>query len=530
MAQVIVETRERWTCEGAGADLEALFAQFRPLVASICRRYLHDPGDVEDAVQETFVKLLRHMDQVESNLPGWLAAVAASTSIDIVRQSARQRARRLAVARTVLSDEATDSRWLMMEVVRCRLEEALRLVDEPTRQLIVDRFFRGLPLRDLASNAAVGLGTIHRRVQEAVAELRGAFAELGVELDGQTSLSDQLHELGDLTGILGCGDSGVRLAAYRPEPGAAARETQGQGIPEIAAAGPKGPTAQGPGRRLRVGAMISHASTVTTGGYHFAIDRAVQDMHLLADPAIDRVGLIEPGTVELPGIERTLRNFDLTSGLIDATDMEGLRTLDVIYLGYCIILPRRVLAAIIAAVRAGVGLCCEHVSGAVTPGYGDPLVRQLLLADGELLFFHHPQGCHELTQGQWVEAHPAFPGLAAGDTAPITACGPYYKPRADCQVLMVKNPAVQPNSSNRQRLPEGQRPPAVHLSAVVAGTLGRGRVININFQRPLRKGSLGHHPNLRGDFQGNIFRWLAGAEPATQAPSTPVLPESEKTK
>jgi RNA polymerase sigma factor (sigma-70 family) len=69
--------------------IEQLAWAHRPLVVSVCRRYLRRPEDVEDAVQDTFVKLARRRATIAENVTGWLAAAAYSSCVDLIRHMGR---------------------------------------------------------------------------------------------------------------------------------------------------------------------------------------------------------------------------------------------------------------------------------------------------------------------------------------------------------------------------------------------------------------------------------------------------------
>src|SRR3954471_21007495 len=78
--------------------LEQLTWTHRPLVVSVCRRYLRRPEDVEDAVQDTFVKLARRGVKAGDNVAGWLGAAAYSSCVDLIRRTGRERRRQEGLA------------------------------------------------------------------------------------------------------------------------------------------------------------------------------------------------------------------------------------------------------------------------------------------------------------------------------------------------------------------------------------------------------------------------------------------------
>src|SRR5688572_2472905 len=127
---------------GGLADQEYLWAAYAPLIYSTCRRYLRRSADVEDAAQETFLRLLRNRGAISGSVVGWVAAAARSCCIDLIRRATRERRRRRQIAG--LSPSADDA--LRRDAIRTRLHDALLLVDENARQLLVQRYFRNDPL------------------------------------------------------------------------------------------------------------------------------------------------------------------------------------------------------------------------------------------------------------------------------------------------------------------------------------------------------------------------------------------------
>src|SRR5690348_4378589 len=90
---------ERYQCDRDRRAYERLVDTHRPLVRAVCRRWLRDPDDVDDVVQETFLKLAGHIDQVNGSVAAWLTTTAQANSVDLIRRSVRQRNRRRALAR-----------------------------------------------------------------------------------------------------------------------------------------------------------------------------------------------------------------------------------------------------------------------------------------------------------------------------------------------------------------------------------------------------------------------------------------------
>src|SRR4051794_25759758 len=69
---------ERFVVQRDGAAFQALVARYGSTVLGVCRRFLHDPNDVEDAFQATFIILARKAGDLRDReaLGPWLYGVA----------------------------------------------------------------------------------------------------------------------------------------------------------------------------------------------------------------------------------------------------------------------------------------------------------------------------------------------------------------------------------------------------------------------------------------------------------------------
>jgi RNA polymerase sigma-70 factor (ECF subfamily) len=119
--------------------------------------------DAEDVVQETFVKLLRHLQAGgdTTNLRGWLFTVAAHAARD------RQRYRRRWLPWLASHDEAVAPGELPDEDGRLRLARAgLRQLPDRDRLLLALRA-QGLSYKDIASAAAIQPASVGRLLARA---------------------------------------------------------------------------------------------------------------------------------------------------------------------------------------------------------------------------------------------------------------------------------------------------------------------------------------------------------------------------
>lgn len=152
----------------------ALFAEHGSALYRFARVALHQPGDAEDVVQDTFVKALRHLRAAgdRRNLRGWLFTVTANLCRDYNRRGRRWLPWTLeADHRTVRADLAlaTDEATSEQSVVR-----ALGTLAERDRLLLALRT-QGLSYRDIASATGVAEGSVGRLLARALGRWRRAW-------------------------------------------------------------------------------------------------------------------------------------------------------------------------------------------------------------------------------------------------------------------------------------------------------------------------------------------------------------------
>ncbi|MBL8874541.1 MAG: sigma-70 family RNA polymerase sigma factor [Phycisphaerae bacterium] len=153
---------------------EVLVFRYEAMVFHTCRRVIASQADAEDAAQETFLKLARRAGEIRSNVAAWLHACALRTSVDLLRSQAT-RAR--AEAGASVPADRSEMCW---REIKPLLDDAIAALDEADRELIVTRFLAGRSQLDMAREARVHPGTMHRRIDAALGRLRTQLAQRGV--------------------------------------------------------------------------------------------------------------------------------------------------------------------------------------------------------------------------------------------------------------------------------------------------------------------------------------------------------------
>jgi RNA polymerase sigma-70 factor (ECF subfamily) len=82
---------------GETAAFELLVARYQPKIFGVVRRYARRESDVQDVVQEIFVKVFQKLDSFRADAPfeHWLMRLAVRTCYDFLRQHQRNRERNI---------------------------------------------------------------------------------------------------------------------------------------------------------------------------------------------------------------------------------------------------------------------------------------------------------------------------------------------------------------------------------------------------------------------------------------------------
>jgi RNA polymerase sigma-70 factor (ECF subfamily) len=174
MAQDEVVLLRRFVTTGDAAAFSEIVRRYASLVYSVCIRILGDRETAADATQETFFQFLKKANSITGSIPAWLHRVATCKAVDTIRtESSRRRAEgRYA---DVKLREAT--KW---EDLSPYVDQALDILDDPTRDLLIEYFFKGRTLTEIAADKSLSHPTVSRHIKAAVNKLRGQLRKSGV--------------------------------------------------------------------------------------------------------------------------------------------------------------------------------------------------------------------------------------------------------------------------------------------------------------------------------------------------------------
>lgn len=151
--------------------LEQLISTYADAILRICFIYLSDMGQAEDAMQDTFLKAWKHLEQPDrqsiTNEKAWLMRIA----INICHDYHRTKWFRNIDARKAIED-------LPPRYVAVAPEDHNLLVDvselpEKYKQALLLYYYQEMTLQETADILGLSRSTVHKRLQKAQTLLKG---------------------------------------------------------------------------------------------------------------------------------------------------------------------------------------------------------------------------------------------------------------------------------------------------------------------------------------------------------------------
>jgi RNA polymerase sigma-70 factor, ECF subfamily len=180
----------RAAAEGHPAAAPAMWDRFSPLVRGLLRRSLGPHNDVEDQVQDVFLRFFKNIDTLRdpNALRSFLVGITVRVAASELRRRRVRRWLRITDTGALPDIEAPPGDADAREAV-ARLYQTLDRLDDEGRLAIVLRHIEGLELLDVAAALDLSLATTKRRLAKATARLH-AMLERDPALAGYLTQPD----------------------------------------------------------------------------------------------------------------------------------------------------------------------------------------------------------------------------------------------------------------------------------------------------------------------------------------------------
>jgi RNA polymerase sigma-70 factor (ECF subfamily) len=199
---------------GEHSAFNALVRKYRHRVMKLSMRYTRNRADAEDAVQNTFIKAYRGLENFRGDAAfySWLHRIAVNSAKTVLALRARNA--RVFVSNHRIADDTNDSSVALKDLdtpeelaltdeICSAVNASIEVLSEEQRTAIVLREFQGLSYSQVASAMSCPVGTVRSRVfraREAIDnQLRHVFDDgLGRGKNNVSSRSRQIPEVAAL--------------------------------------------------------------------------------------------------------------------------------------------------------------------------------------------------------------------------------------------------------------------------------------------------------------------------------------------
>lgn len=170
--------------DGNGAEFEVLVRRHQGAIYSFILRMVRDPEEAMDLCQEVFLKVFSSLERFDPQyrFTTWLYRIASNTAIDEIRR--RRSGALLSLDAPVADDggprevaggDPRPDEMLVARETRGRIEEALRVLPEGYREVLLLRHQGERRYDEIARITGLPIGTVKNRIFRAREMLRRAL-------------------------------------------------------------------------------------------------------------------------------------------------------------------------------------------------------------------------------------------------------------------------------------------------------------------------------------------------------------------
>jgi len=148
-------------------------------VHRICYRIVLDPLQVQDCVQDVWLKVFRNINrfQCSKSFAAWLNSVSANTAIDYYRKWIKRNDRFDSdEIKTLVTDENPGDRKMDGALIRQRIHEALEKISVNQRTAFVLRYYEDMPINEIAQTLGCSEGAVRTHIRRSLLALRSRLA------------------------------------------------------------------------------------------------------------------------------------------------------------------------------------------------------------------------------------------------------------------------------------------------------------------------------------------------------------------
>ena len=185
--QIADETLVRETLAGNQTSFQLLVERYQERVFALTRHYTRNAVEVEDLVQDTFLKAFSRLDtfQGQSSFFTWLYRIAVNTILDGMKRRGRSPVRAVEDPEVLATPGPTSisgpSANMEREEIARITHRVLAELPEIFRTVLVMREFEELPYQEIADVLEISIGTVESRLFRARARFKDKLLQMHPE-------------------------------------------------------------------------------------------------------------------------------------------------------------------------------------------------------------------------------------------------------------------------------------------------------------------------------------------------------------
>lgn len=178
---------------------ENIWEEFSKPLKSYIKRRVENEQDVEDILQDVFLKIHNHIDRLKDTdkIHTWVYRITKNTISDFYRTQ-KSKEKILGLSEGII-DESDDPLTANAEISQC-LKKMIHYLPEKYKQAILLAEFQNLTQKELGERMGLSISGAKSRVQRARLKLKKMLLSCcHVELDRLGNVIDYRHKFGDCT-------------------------------------------------------------------------------------------------------------------------------------------------------------------------------------------------------------------------------------------------------------------------------------------------------------------------------------------
>ena len=154
-------------------DVSTLYTEYRPKVMGYIYARLRSREDAEDLCQDVFEKVMMKLDTYDpekSSISTWIYTITRNSVIDFYKRNHQS----AELDENMAEDGFVDDALLKNETLD-ELASALEMLPDELQEIIVLRYYDGIPLTEISDKMGLSYGAVKLRHAKAVEMLRRAM-------------------------------------------------------------------------------------------------------------------------------------------------------------------------------------------------------------------------------------------------------------------------------------------------------------------------------------------------------------------